>query len=467
MSSPFPLLKRKRNDDSLDLRILAHTNKLAKITPLSPRVTSPQSPNRNKENQRVLGYRPLSPLSKSFIPDQENEPQQEKTKVNERQPLSPLKTNGKENSRIPSMVIPRGIPIRHSPLCTSIQAQPQSNTAQECSRNPAVNPKLLSIRRDPKFLYRGLGIETIRGIPNLACKRGNLFENMKVVVEENRSDEGIKDEGDLLDLLGESMADFKDPQSDDQNNDQWKQAENNKDEEECFKKEEKEEKEEIEEIEEIEENVEKLEKSEKSEKSVKEDIVIQHYTPRVRLPRVYCDSMDLLSFRISSLDSSSSPVIPHPLQSPTILFQHSTLHKKIQDNGKVYDIYGFKEDENFENFFETEYPNIEDQNQWDLFQERQEDWKIWTQYHFAKLRQIGMRGIPNEHRKWAWAALVENANPIAMTYAKRYETLLNQTPNREAEGQIQLDINRTFTTHKLFISGVGFVKLCLYLIISI
>ena len=48
-----------------------------------------------------------------------------------------------------------------------------------------------------------------------------------------------------------------------------------------------------------------------------------------------------------------------------------------------------------------------------------------------------------------------------------FEELLRKKGREEAENQIRLDLDRTFTTHKLFMEAKGFVLFCLFIYLII
>lgn len=152
--------------------------------------------------------------------------------------------------------------------------------------------------------------------------------------------------------------------------------------------------------------------------------------------------------------------LPHPLQSPTIardgegessvqrVPQTPTLSKKL---GIEYDVYNFTHSERSEYHFEYELPECAEHKQWDLFESSRETWDLWLQYHGAKLRDLIMCGIPDRHRVWAWKRLMHATSSLSVAYGADYDSLAMQEGHPDATRQIKLDLDRTFSTHKMFL----------------
>ena len=189
--------------------------------------------------------------------------------------------------------------------------------------------------------------------------------------------------------------------------------------------------------------------------------ILGNKTPVSRFGKEYCGSSDLLSFCLHS--PLCSPNVAHPLQSPAgpsttssdlSASSHALPKEEIsQKSEKIeFDVYGFRKDPMYENFFESEIPKNSNEIQWEKFRDDPETWKLWSQYRASELRDLAKSGIPDEHRNWAWVALVDHASPVSMSYVHSFPALL-RGENQEAESQIRLDINRTFTTHKSYLDG--------------
>ncbi|KAK0138352.1 USP6 N-terminal-like protein [Merluccius polli] len=132
---------------------------------------------------------------------------------------------------------------------------------------------------------------------------------------------------------------------------------------------------------------------------------------------------------------------------------------------KVTDRFGFMHEE------ELPIPSAEEEKQKHLEVERVEKWlkmvKKWDKYrHSDKMEKRVYKGIPLQLRGQAWALLLD-LEKVKRDNAGKYEKMKRQARNFSTEiKQIDLDVNRTFRNHTMFMDRFGVRQQALFHVLA-
>ncbi|CAL8260569.1 unnamed protein product [Merluccius merluccius] len=132
---------------------------------------------------------------------------------------------------------------------------------------------------------------------------------------------------------------------------------------------------------------------------------------------------------------------------------------------KVTDRFGFMHEE------ELPIPGAEEEKQKHLEVERVEKWlkmvKKWDKYrHSDKMEKRVYKGIPLQLRGQAWALLLD-LEKVKRDNAGKYEKMKRQARNFSTEiKQIDLDVNRTFRNHTMFMDRFGVRQQALFHVLA-